>query len=120
MPGGNPLPEPFLSGLEKRLAAIKNGVRVGRRIILNMRSTTIVKTVWLRNFEGIGVDPSHIEEKDLSTPVKCANLFTQRPNHCAKCGAPFPWAEKFYEEISSGGFLGVDSFYREEDGKAEI
>ena len=58
LPNGDPFTD--ISIMEKRLAAMKNGVRVGCRIIANTPKVGIVQTVWLRNFEDNAVSPLHM------------------------------------------------------------
>ncbi len=62
LPDGDPFTDLSLSILKKRIAGIKNAVRVGCRIIVDTPKVAIVETVWLRNFEGNAVDPSHVAD----------------------------------------------------------
>lgn len=58
LPDGDPFVD--FSVMEKRIAAMKNAVRVGCRIIADTPKVAIIETVWLRNFEDSGVSPLHI------------------------------------------------------------
>lgn len=69
LPDGDPFTD--FSVIEKRIAAMKNAVRVGCRIIANTPKVAIIETVWLRNFEDNAVSPLHIA-------VNIAELLTFR------------------------------------------
>jgi hypothetical protein len=58
LPDGDPFTD--LVVLEKRIAGMKNAVRVGCRIIADTPKIAIIETVWLRNFEDAIVSPLHI------------------------------------------------------------
>lgn len=58
LPDGDPFTD--LAVIEKRIAAMKNAVRVGCRIIADTPKIAITETVWLRNFEDAIVSPLHI------------------------------------------------------------
>ena len=58
LPDGDPFAD--LAVMEKRIAAMKDAVRVGCRIIADTPKLAIIETVWLRNFEDAIVSPLHI------------------------------------------------------------
>jgi hypothetical protein len=58
LPDGDPFTD--FSIMEKRIAVMKNAIRVGCRIIADTPKVAIVETVWLRNFEDNAVSPLHI------------------------------------------------------------
>lgn len=61
-----PLPEITgffdVEGLKARIEAMKHAVRIGCRIIIKTPKSPIVQIVWLRNFEGFGINPPSIAE----------------------------------------------------------